>query len=212
MTYTATILDRIALNVLGLGSPPQERTADSATAPPRVSEDPATLARAKRGRSDALAAIVNDLQDVWYRYCLSMLRNPDQARDAAQETAMRFVRDLQKFRGDSKLRTWSLGIATNVCRERRRQRKTLALSSENTHADTALGPSQRAQHKEQRDRLLATLGDLPDRQREAVVLRYFEQLSVKDTAIAMDCAPGTVKATLSQAIRSLRKRLGASYD
>jgi DNA-directed RNA polymerase specialized sigma24 family protein len=40
-----------------------------------------------------------------------------------------------------------------------------------------------------------------------VVLRYFEDLSTEQTAIAMDCAPGTVKATLHQALRSLREKL-----
>lgn len=212
MTYTANILDIIALNVRGLDSLPKGNAPASSAKARTPSQNAATLARAKRGHSDALAALVNDLQDVWFRYCMSMLRNPEQARDAAQETALRFVRDLKRFRGDSKLRTWSLGIATNVCRERRRQRKTLALSSEHANADTAPGPAQCAQLKEQRDRLLATLSDLPERQREAVVLRYFEQLSVKDTARAMGCAPGTVKATLSQAIRSLRQRLGAGHE
>jgi RNA polymerase sigma factor (sigma-70 family) len=51
------------------------------------------------------------------------------------------------------------------------------------------------------------LADLPERQREAVILRYFEELSVEDTAAAMNCAPGTVKATVHQALRALRKRL-----
>ena len=51
------------------------------------------------------------------------------------------------------------------------------------------------------------LNGLNERQREAVVLRFFEELSVEDTAAAMNCAPGTVKATVHQALRSLRQRL-----
>jgi RNA polymerase sigma factor (sigma-70 family) len=51
------------------------------------------------------------------------------------------------------------------------------------------------------------LGELPQRQREVVVLRFFEELSVEETAAAMDCAQGTVKATLHQALRALRKRI-----
>ena len=52
-----------------------------------------------------------------------------------------------------------------------------------------------------------TLADLPERQREAVVLRFFEELSVEDTAELMKCAPGTVKATVHQALRALRGKL-----
>ena len=60
---------------------------------------------------------------------------------------------------------------------------------------------------EARDALRLTLAELPDRQREALVLRFFEDLSVEETAKAMGCAAGTVKATVHQALRSLRKRL-----
>jgi RNA polymerase sigma factor (sigma-70 family) len=69
------------------------------------------------------------------------------------------------------------------------------------------GPDAGADLNEQRERLRATLADLPDRQREAVVLRFFEDLSVEETAAAMKCAEGTVKATVHQALRSLRNRL-----
>lgn len=49
---------------------------------------------------------------------------------------------------------------------------------------------------------------LPDRQRQAVVLRYYAQLSVVETADAMDCAAGTVKALTSQAVAALRRGMG----
>jgi RNA polymerase sigma factor (sigma-70 family) len=60
---------------------------------------------------------------------------------------------------------------------------------------------------EQRERLRAVLEQLPERQREAVLLRFFEDLSVDETAKAMECAPGTVKATVHQALATLRRKL-----
>lgn len=175
-------------------------------------QDARVIARARRGRADAQAALIDAMQDVWYRYSLSMLRDPELARDAAQETALRFLSSLKRYKGESTLKTWSLGIATNVCRERRRQRNHQSIATEPGRPDTAPGPHQRAEHREQRDRLLRVLSDLPDRQREAVALRYLEQLTVREAATAMGCAEGTVKATLSQALRSLRQRLGVDRD
>ena len=212
MTYAPTLLDVLARHALRLGTPAvgqAERVETTAEAD--VSS--ATLVQAQHGQADAKAALVRELQDVWYRYALSILRDPEQAKDAAQETALRFLKGLAGFRGESRLKTWSLGIATNVCRERLRKRKKqpLALTPGVDATDHAHGPQQRAELREQCDRLLAVLGDLPQRQREAVVLRYFEQLSVKEAAQAMGCAEGTVKATLSQAIRSLRSRLGVDH-
>lgn len=69
------------------------------------------------------------------------------------------------------------------------------------------GPDERVEMNERRDLLRSTLAQLPDRQREAVVLRYFEDLSVEETAAAMECAPGTVKASVHQALRKLREKL-----
>jgi RNA polymerase sigma-70 factor (ECF subfamily) len=51
----------------------------------------------------------------------------------------------------------------------------------------------------------AAVADLPDRQRAAVVLRYFADLSVAATAEALDCAPGTVRSLTSQALDRLRR-------
>jgi RNA polymerase sigma-70 factor (ECF subfamily) len=165
-----------------------------------------TVSLARRGDRAAQAALLRQWQDPWYRFCLSVLGDTEAAKDATQETAVRFLRQLRRFRGRSSMRTWSLGIALNVCREIRRRRPTVSLpqddAGEMADPDT---PAARAAKREQDDRLHRAVAALPDRQREAVALRYFEQLSVADTAAAMGCAEGTVKATISQALRSLRR-------
>jgi RNA polymerase sigma-70 factor (ECF subfamily) len=169
-----------------------------------------TIERARRGDRAARAALLRQLQDPWYRLCRSLLGDADLAREATQETALRFLRDLPRFRGQSTLNTWSMGIAINVVREMRRaqgapetqDRRRLAVPRRG-----ALSPDELAQQAESDERLRATLNDLSERQREAIVLRYFEDQSIDETALAMNCAPGTVKATVHQALRILRGRL-----
>ncbi len=58
----------------------------------------------------------------------------------------------------------------------------------------------------------AAVATLAPRQREALALRYFADLSVEDTAAAMRCAPGTVKALTSQAIAALRTQLATDDE
>ncbi|MDB5294268.1 MAG: polymerase, sigma-24 subunit, subfamily [Phycisphaerales bacterium] len=158
--------------------------------------------------------LLNELQDPWYRFCLSLLRDPEAAREAVQETGLRFLKQLAGFRGNSQLRTWSFGIALNVVRESKRRRARHPPTSRGDDSDMSSAPDPRAlplsagcEDDEARAALRLTLAELPDRQREAVVLRFFEDLSVEETAAAMGCAAGTVKATVHQAIRSLRQRL-----
>jgi RNA polymerase sigma-70 factor (ECF subfamily) len=147
---------------------------------------------------------------------MGMLRDADAAAEAVQETGLRFLRQVAGFRGESQIRTWSLGIAINVVREMKRRRArggagggdvdALAETIGDYDAPTA---HERSESTERRAALRLVLDDLPDRQREAVVLRFFEDLSVDETARVMGCAAGTVKATVHQALRSLRKRLDA---
>jgi RNA polymerase sigma-70 factor (ECF subfamily) len=176
--------------------------------------DAATLEQAQRGSRAAREILLREMQDVWFRFCLGMLRDAELARDATQETALRFLRQLEGFRGESQLRTWSLSIAVNVVREMRRKRGAtgsgddidldqLQLAPERSSGDSA----DPLEHQEAKDQLRATLQDLPERQREVVTLRFFEELSTEETATAMGCAVGTVKATLHQALRALRTKM-----
>jgi RNA polymerase sigma-70 factor, ECF subfamily len=168
-----------------------------------------TIELARRGDRNALADILREFQDVWYRMCLGLLRDAELARDATQETALRFLKQLPAFRGESQLRTWSLGIAINVCRElRRRDRPVDAMRLVESQRVGEAGPDEAAESAETLTRIRTMLNDLPERQRETVMLRFFEELSVEETAEAMQCAPGTVKATLHQALRSLKKKFG----
>ena len=173
--------------------------------------DEKTLKAARRGNREAFGILLRDLQDPWYRMSLSLLGDSDLARDATQETAVRFVRQLRTFRGDSQLRTWSLGICLNVVRELRRSRRGQSLLEDETGLpprwDPYPSPDAAAERAEESESLRAVLAGLPERQREALVLRFFEDLSVEQTARAMRCAKGTVKATVHQALRSLRRRL-----
>ena len=174
--------------------------------------DAITIERARRQDRAAQAQLLRHLQDPWFRLCRSLLRGDDElAHDATQETALRFLRDLPRFRGDSSITTWSMGIALNVVREMRRSRQgaeTLDRRRLTAPAAEALTPPDESAQRSELDSILrATLNDLSDRQREAIVLRFFEEMSIEETARSMGCAAGTVKATVHQALRILRDKL-----
>jgi RNA polymerase sigma-70 factor (ECF subfamily) len=171
--------------------------------------DPAAIAAARRGDRRAQAVLLRALQDPMYRFCLSLLGNAEDAREATQESAARLLQGLAGFRGQSRLQTWAMGIALNVVREMRRRPDSRADAQRLRLAPAAasVSPLAQAERGEQWAILRQTLTGLPDRQREALVLRFFADLSVQETADVMGCAVGTVKATVHQALRSLRQRL-----
>jgi len=71
--------------------------------------DDVTVQAARSGDRSAQARLLRWLQDPWYRLCLSLLGDVERAREATQEAAVRFLRQLPLFRGDSTIKTWALG-------------------------------------------------------------------------------------------------------
>ena len=175
---------------------------------PPAETDPLERLARQAGRGDRQAAgdLLRELQDTIYRFCFSQLREEHTARDATQETALRMLRTIRRYRGTSKPKTWALGIALNVCREARRKNKRLTISDqiEILHENN---PDQQLTDRESIELLKASLESLGAQQRSAIVLRYFEELSVAETAEVMKCAEGTVKATVWSALRKLRSAL-----
>jgi RNA polymerase sigma-70 factor (ECF subfamily) len=166
--------------------------------------DERLLDTATRGDRNARGELLRLAQDRWFRFAVSILGDPELARDAVQEAAVRVLERLNRFDRRSTFLTWSLGIVLNVCREMRRQRRHVSIEpghESGADADPTLERNEAVQH------LRLALEHLPERQREAVVLRFFEELSVEETARAMNCAPGTVKATVHQALRAMREKL-----
>ena len=159
---------------------------------------------ARRGDRAAQARLLDAWQDVIYRVCLTELRDVESARDATQETAVRILESLPRFAGRSRPRTWAIGIALNVCREHRRRHPVASLPDE-PPMRLSPSPATAVIAREELELLHDALHELSDRQRQMIVLRYFEELSVEETAAATDAAPGTVKATVWQALRKLRE-------
>ena len=165
-----------------------------------------TFERARRRDRAAQAAVLRLLQDRLWRVCRSLLPDRGLAEDAVQETALLLLESLPRFDGRSRTTTWATGIALNVCREMRRRESRAARSP----APHAFAGRHSPPEPEELERLHAALEQLPERQREAIVLRYLEGLDVGETAELMGCAPGTVKAAVHGALVSLRRALKAS--
>lgn len=142
-----------------------------------------------------------------FRFAYVLTGSRDVAEDLLQEAFIRTfkrlatLRDRDAFPGY--LRTTILNLARAQMRRRRFER--LALRRE-----AVLGPAQLAEQPdiEQRDRLWQALQDLPYRQRAALVLRYYEDLSERETAGALGTSVAGVKALVSRGIKTVRVEFG----
>ena len=156
----------------------------------------------KSGDAHAYEAIVRRFQDRVFRLACVWLYDDQSAADVAQEVFVRGFKGLRSFRFRSAPFTWLYRTTKNVCNEFNRVRKTEQLDDE-PH-DPGSVPERDVAEYESARRVRRLVEKLPERQREVVLLRIFEDMSVKETARSMGCREGTVKALLHKATAKLK--------
>lgn len=189
-------------------------------------EAPAVLAlvrQAQAGNRDAFDELVFLHRDQVYAAAWQLTRNTDDALDVTQEVFLRAFRALPSFKGQSKFSTWLHRIVLNTSvdyvRRERRHRKNVSETEFEPGEDGQPGrtpPPDAASPAEQRERVYAAelqrrvnlaLADLSGRQREVFLLRYMQDLNLKEIAEAIRCSEGAVKRHLHRAQLRLRELL-----
>lgn len=128
---------------------------------------------------------------------------PELAEELAQETLLRVCGDWPRVRRMEHPEAWAHRVALNLAHSWFRRRRIEARLARRRSEDVEAVATDLAAAVVVRDAVAA----LPTRQRQAVVLRYFADLPVEQTAAAMGCAAGTVKALTHQGIGTLRTAL-----
>ncbi len=148
-----------------------------------------------------------------HRAALVMTGNPWDADDLAQETFMTAARLMDRFEGRSSVYTWLYGILINLERRERRRhgirrRKLQVIWDDRPQTEAIAPPAEAAMEVAQwKKSLWSTVALLPDGQRQAIVLRFSEQLRYQEIAEILDCPLGTVKSRIFHGLSTLRRQL-----
>jgi RNA polymerase sigma-70 factor (ECF subfamily) len=169
--------------------------------------DEATLIRrAAHGDAAAWEALMLAHQEGVFRLAYLLLGDPDDAEDVAQETFLRAWNSLRRFDSARPLRPWLLRITANLAHNHHRSAGRYLNALFRTWRSEAPPPSieERSAQDMELQQLWQALRrlSLPDQQ--VIYLRYFLDLSVAETAEAMQIAEGTVKSRLNRALTRLR--------
>ena len=133
-----------------------------------------------------------------------------EAQDVAQETFMRVWQQAPRWKaGEARFDTWLHRVALNLCYDRlRRQREEPAAEiADEADPDPAVAPDVQLEGRACGEQVRAALAGLPVRQREAVVLNYYQELSNVEAAGLMGITVEALESLLARARRNLRARL-----
>ena len=145
-----------------------------------------------------------------YQLCYRFVANHEDASDLTQDVFLRAYRGLRNFRGQSSLATWLYRIGVNVCLNRV---SVKALRTEaidvRQHVDTKTeSPAEGVMRAERAARVRAAVAQLPRKQRAALVLRIYHEMSHQEIADIVGSSVGAVKANVFHALQNLKKIIG----
>ena len=196
---------------------------------PAISIDPnpsdAQLARRIGANDeDALRIVMRRHNRVLYRTARSILKDDGEAEDALQEAYMRAYRNISAYRGDARLSTWLVRIVVNeaIGRVRKRERTARIIrmdggvhdegTDEDAYGCAPDSPERDAMRSEARSLLERNIDSLPDAFRTVFLLRGVEELTVEETAKALDIPEATVRTRYFRARSMLRESLARDID
>ncbi|HAP35366.1 MAG TPA: hypothetical protein DCQ28_05275 [Bacteroidetes bacterium] len=186
-----------------------------------VQTDTELIEQSKAGDYSAFEQLIfrydKDVINIASRYT----RCADDAKDIYQETFIRVFKGLSKFQQQSEFSTWIFRIATNVClthREKKKRISHVSMDDEDddettvVHAVSDVETDSQTYGNEISLRIEDALQDLSPKQKLVFTLRHYQDYKIKDIAIMMSCAEGTVKKYLFEATQKMRIQLKDLYE
>jgi len=173
-----------------------------------IRSDEELMSEVAQGNLSAFEQLVRRHQASAWNAAFHLLGNVDDAEDAAQEAFLRILRAAYRYKPTAAFRTYLFRIVTRLCRDHRR--KASPSSCPNPDAEVSQGPSPEAcvVSREERHAVQKALALLPDKQREAVILRYYENLSYDEIGQVTGTSRKSVERLLARGRAALGTLLG----
>lgn len=214
----ATSVTRIDMQVGGACVAPPSRLAkmDMSNTPPltpALDAEAELLARYAAGDGAAARLLTTSLTPRLFGHAVRVLGDAAEAEDVAQEAMLRLWKIAPQWRrGEAKVTTWLYRVVANLCMDRLRMRRATGLDDIDEPADPAASVEQNLQDAARADALQKALDTLPDRQKQAVVLRHIDGLANPEIAAILETGIEAVESLTARGKRALTKALIGQRD
>jgi RNA polymerase sigma-70 factor (ECF subfamily) len=175
-------------------------------------EDEILLARIEAGDQKAYTLLVQRYVGKIWRLAMSILKNEAEAEDAVQDVFVSLLQSLKKWdpNGQAKFSTWIYRVSFNKCIDLKRKRKYSDCSDDMDMRSSDKNAYQETFDSQISEKLTEHLSNLPDAQKAALLLYYYEELSVEEIAIELDNTTQGIRSLLKRGKAALRDKM--QYD
>jgi RNA polymerase sigma-70 factor (ECF subfamily) len=173
--------------------------------------DDRTIAACQCGDSEAFRLVYESYKDRVYSIALCFFEGDEAtAKDVTQHVFLKLMTNISRFENRSEFSTWLYRVVTNACLDRKRSLRRLlffGLSAELVIPDKRRSVEERYIDRELESSVRAAIATLKPKLRIAILLKYFEDLSYEEMAVALGCSKGTVASRLNRGHRILARKL-----
>ena len=175
-------------------------------------EDLMWIAEIRAGQRGSFSHIVRKYQKGLLRLTLRFVKDLATAEDVVQEAFMKAYERLDTFEGRSGFRSWLFQIAVNTAKNKLRERRDGHSDIEMVQLSVPAVAEENMQHAALEKLMRTSVDQLPLKQRTALVLRVYEDMSFKEIAEIMDCPYDTAKANYRHALLKLKDEFESEAD
>jgi len=187
--------------------------------PPDLSDSPALFSRARAGDAPAFCRLTEPLQARLLRQAIALAGDVSSAEDLVSETLVEAWKSLPRYEPSCRLSTWLYAILLHRHQKSLRRARSRPISlawlpfreardlneRQASVPSPEISPADAMAQNEISTRLQQCIAMLPDKHRQIILLRFFEDASLPDMAAVLGCSVGTVKSRLFHALEKLRK-------
>ena len=176
-------------------------------------QDEDLVRMAQNGSEEAFTILLTRYRSLIWGLAFRICRSEEDAYDVCQETAVRLWKNIRSYRPFNSFQSWLRTIAVNEAlrwlKSRKNERVTIA-PEESIPWDLHSGANKarfRLETEDKKEAIMSAMEKLSPSQNTAMVLRYFEDLSISEIARLMNCSEGSVKKHLFRAMDKLKRSI-----
>ncbi|HJV44593.1 MAG TPA: RNA polymerase sigma factor [Bacillota bacterium] len=168
--------------------------------------DTGLLLAARSGDRDALIQLLRDIEKPVYRTAIYILKNEQDALDAAQEALIRIYNKIHTYQEKAKFSTWVQRIVTNICIDhcRKKREQTVSIDEHDLLLQDPADVEGEVERGDTATEIRRAIDRLPEHHRSVIVLRYVQDFSYAEIAEALELPINTVKSHLFRARQQLQ--------
>lgn len=174
--------------------------------------DERSLIESSKKSKHALSLLLSKHHKMVYGFLLQLTCNQSLAEDLTQDTMVKAIMNIKKFRHESKFSTWLFTIANNTYKNHVKKHSRVIVKPLDETLESTFNTEKTVLIEDEFHKIMSHLKDMKDEQRIPFLLKHYYGYSYDEIAIIMKCPIGTVRSRIHNTVKKLQKHLGGADE